>query len=101
MSSRCIQSQARDGTAMKEGITHASPPRRRAHVLKLMSLLGLASLCFLLGAAVIFFELPFSSFLRRAFIGGVAWFEGKKPAPPPARPVAPVRLGPLHPPEKT
>jgi hypothetical protein len=38
-------------------------------------LFGLASLCYLLGAAVMYFELPTSSFLRRAFGGGVAWYE--------------------------
>jgi hypothetical protein len=40
-----------------------------------ISLLGLASLCYLLGAAVIFFDLPSATFLRRAFEGGAAWYE--------------------------
>jgi hypothetical protein len=38
-------------------------------------LFGVASLCFVLGAAVMFFELPASSFLRSAFVGGAAWYE--------------------------
>jgi hypothetical protein len=31
-------------------------------------------LAFVLGAAVVYFELPGSSFLRRAFVGGTAWY---------------------------
>src|SRR5262245_60945387 len=42
-----------------------------------LSLLGVASLSFLLGAVVVFFDLPPSSFLRRAFIGGITWHEHK------------------------
>lgn len=43
-----------------------------------ITLFGVASLAYLLGAAVIFFELPSSSFLRGAFVGGAAWFEQKQ-----------------------
>jgi hypothetical protein len=38
---------------------------------------GLLSLAYLLGAAVMFFDLPTSSFLRRAFVGGAALYEVK------------------------
>lgn len=55
---------------------------RRNVLSSCLSLLGLISLSFLLGAAVIFFDLPSSSFLRRAFEGGVAWYEHKGSAPP-------------------
>jgi hypothetical protein len=62
------------------GGTATSPPRRNL-LLPCLSLFGLASLCYLLGAAVIFFDLPSSSFLRRGFGGGVAWYEHRQ-APP-------------------
>jgi len=45
-----------------------------------LSLLGLASLNYLLGAAVIFFDLPSAAFLRRAFVGGAAWYEHGSPS---------------------
>ncbi len=61
-----------------------------------LSLLGLASLCFLFGAAVIFFDLPPSSFLRRAFEGGVAWYEHRGSAPPPDQQSAPPTIGPIN-----
>ncbi len=48
---------------------------RRSFLASSLSLLGVASLSFLLGAAVVFFDLPFSSFLRRAFVGGMTWYE--------------------------
>jgi hypothetical protein len=51
------------------------PTPRRRPLLSCLALLGLASLCYLLGAAVIFFDLPSASFLRRAFVGGDAWYE--------------------------
>jgi arylsulfotransferase ASST len=50
---------------------------RRNFLASFLSLLGVASLSFLLGAAVIFFDVPPSSFLRRAFIGGITWHEHK------------------------
>jgi hypothetical protein len=46
-------------------------------LLRCLFLFGLASLAFVLGAAVLFFELPGSSFLRRAFVGGTAWYSHK------------------------
>lgn len=51
---------------------------RRKNLISLVSLLGMVSLSYLLGAAAIFFELPSASFLRRAFVGGVAWYERKE-----------------------
>ncbi len=46
---------------------------RRAWLRRLITLFGVASLAYLLGAAVIFFDLPSSPFLRAAFVGGAAW----------------------------
>jgi hypothetical protein len=60
-----------------------------------------ASLCYLLGAAVIFFDLPSSSFLRRAFVGGAAWYEQQQPAPPPREEAPPLTVGQVDKPDKT
>jgi hypothetical protein len=49
----------------------------RKSLVSFVTLLGLISLSYLLGAAAIFFELPSSSFLRRAFVGAVALYERK------------------------
>jgi hypothetical protein len=58
---------------------------RRNFLASCLALLGLVSLSYLLGAAVIFFDLPSSTFLRRAFAGGVTWYEQKDSAPPPEK----------------
>jgi hypothetical protein len=54
---------------------------RRNLLASYLSLFGVASLSFLLGAAVVFFDLPLSSFLRRAFTGGMTWYEHKEDPP--------------------
>src|SRR5262245_38083503 len=59
-----------------------SAPPRRSFLLRCLSLFGIVSLSYVLGAAVMFFELPTSSFLRRAFVGGVAWYETWRASPP-------------------
>jgi hypothetical protein len=50
-------------------------PWRRRFFFTFLPLLGLATLCFLLGAAVMFFQLPPSAFLTKSFIGARAWAE--------------------------
>src|SRR5581483_7336319 len=57
-----------------------APAPRRSWFFRCASFFGLLSLGYFLGAAVIFFDLPTSSFLRRAFVGGVAWYDVKKTA---------------------
>jgi hypothetical protein len=44
-------------------------------VLACLSILGVAALSYLFGAAVMFFQLPSYDFLYRAFTGGKAWHE--------------------------
>jgi hypothetical protein len=46
-----------------------------------VSILGVLSLAFLSGAAVMFFQLPPSSALSKAFIGFCAWNEQRQPSP--------------------
>jgi hypothetical protein len=67
----------------------ASTPRAGL-LLRWVSRVGMLSLAYLLGAAAMFFDLPSSSFLRRAFVGGVAWYEARPgPSRPETRPPLP------------
>ncbi|HTU88773.1 MAG TPA: arylsulfotransferase family protein [Gemmataceae bacterium] len=66
-----------------------------------LSLLGLASLCYVLGAAVIFFDLPSASFLRRAFLGGAAWYEREQDSSTALTRQPTVNLGAIDEPDKT
>jgi hypothetical protein len=61
----------------------------------------LASLSYLTGAAVIFFDLPSSSFLRRAFVGGVAWYEQNQSPEPSPEERPPITVGQIDKPDKT
>lgn len=73
---------------LKEGTTHkgntapmgqkATSGLRHPLVSAVISVFGLGSICYVLGAAVMFFDLPSSSFLHRAFVGGAAWYEQGK-----------------------
>ena len=74
---------------------------KRNFLASCLSLFGLASLSYLLGAAVIVFELPSSSFLRRAFVGGVSWYEQKGAAPPPQEQLPPLTVGKIDKAAKT
>lgn len=57
-------------------------PRRKAYLSALFSILGIATLSYLAGAAAIFFQLPTSGVLFRALIGASAWWESPLPASP-------------------
>ena len=61
---------------------------------------ALVSLGYILGAAVIFFDLPTATFLRRGFMGGVAWNEARRDGAPEAGPAAPA-VGRVDKPDKT
>jgi hypothetical protein len=64
-------------------------PIRTPHlgkVLACLSVLGVAGLGYVLGAAVMFFQLPSSEFLDQAFTGGKAWHERGKPVVTPFTP---------------
>src|SRR4051794_14091345 len=73
---------------------------RRSWFAACTSFFGLLFLGYLLGAAVIFFDLPTSSFLRRGFVGGAAWYQVKN-APPPARQALPGTVGKVDHPDRT
>ncbi len=85
---------------MREDANAPGPPRRRG-LLPVVSLLGLVSLSFLLGAAVMFFEWPPASFLRKAFVGGAAWYERKQEPTAAGDAPAPLTVGRIDKPDKT
>jgi hypothetical protein len=69
-------------------------PRHRKLLPFLVSAFGVISLSYLLGAAVIFFELPSSGFLRKAFVGAWAWKERQDlPSGPPSTELPPIMPG--------
>jgi arylsulfotransferase ASST len=72
-----------DGTRNSEGIAATptsvlKPPRRRKFLSLWLFLVGLMFLSYLLGAAVMFFELPTSDLLSKAFLGARAWNERRQ-----------------------
>ena len=70
-------------------LLHSRVPIRVPHVGKVfacLSVLGLAGLSYLFGAAVMFFQLPSSEFLYEAFTGSKAWQERGKPVVTPFLP---------------
>src|SRR5262249_39820484 len=79
------------------GLLYYRIPIRSPHlgkVLACLSILGVAGLCYVLGAAVMFFQLPSSDFLYQAFTGSKAWHERGKPVVNPfAPPAIDVREG--------
>lgn len=72
--------------------------RRLGGLLPLLFVLGLVSLSFLLGAAVMFFGLPPAKYLYKAFVGARAWNEGRqiiaRTVLPPANEARPSRVVP-------
>src|SRR5919204_6976309 len=68
--------------ARLRGLLNSRIPIRAPHlgkVLACLSILGLAGLSYLFGAAVMFFQLPSYDFLHHAFTGGKAWHERGQP----------------------
>ena len=96
--------KSRAGDAVAVVTAHSSspaPPRPWRHVLRrCFFLFGLASLCYILGAMVSFFDLPTSSFLHRAFVGGMAWYEVKRSSPR-SEEHGPLTKGHVDKPDKT
>src|SRR5205823_7451613 len=71
------------------GLLYARIPIRTPHlgkVLACLSILGVAGLSYVFGAAVMFFQLPSYDFLNQAFTGGKAWHERGKPVVTPFTP---------------
>src|SRR5437870_5602111 len=63
-------------------LLNAQVPIRVPHigkVLACLSILGVAGLGYVFGAAVMFFQLPSSDFLYQAFTGSKAWHDRGKP----------------------
>jgi hypothetical protein len=77
-------------------------PARRKSISLWVSILGMLLLCYLLGAAAMFFDLPSSGFLARAFVGGRSWKE-RRQANAGAGPteISPTATGQIDEPSKT
>jgi hypothetical protein len=73
----------------------------RRNLISFLSLLGWLSLSYLFGAAAIYFDFPPSSFLRRAFAGGMAWYEWRGTSPPPEERLPPPTVGQVDKASKT
>ncbi|HEV3005305.1 MAG TPA: arylsulfotransferase family protein, partial [Pirellulales bacterium] len=77
------------------------PPRRK-FLAPCLAIVGIASLSYLLGAAVVFFELPSSAILQKAFVGARAWREQTHDPRPDAKgQLTPFEPGKIDKPEKT
>jgi hypothetical protein len=75
-------------------------PSGRRLVSRCARVIALVSLGYILGAAVIFFDLPSATFLRRGFMGGVAWNEARRDEAAGGGPPAPA-VGRVDKPDKT
>jgi hypothetical protein len=89
------------GTKDEPAPAPAGPPSgRRPPLRRCASALALLSLGYILGAAVIFFDLPTANFLRQGFMGGVATFEALRAGSPVDGPPAPA-VGRIDRPDRT
>jgi hypothetical protein len=73
-----------------------SPPPRHSYFRTCQALFSLGSLAFLFGAAVVYFNLPLSTFLKRAFGGGVAWYEQSQAPSAPGVKAPPLKVGNIN-----
>jgi hypothetical protein len=79
-----------------------APPPRRKRISRILALLGLLFLIYVLGAGAMFFELPSSGFLSRAFLGARAWKErSEMPEVLPVEQTPPAAIGAIDKPDKT
>jgi len=76
-------------------------PGRRRKFSFLISVTGFTLIVFVLGAAVMFFDMPPSDFLAKAFIGCRAWFERSDLAAPTPEPELPTSPEGIDNPKKT
>ena len=85
------------------GTTPAVRPRRRRRALAAgLAFCGLLALAYVLGAAVMFFELPTSDFLGKAFLGSRSYLERDEVPWRPRVPASPLVVGdPIDKPGKT
>src|SRR5207249_4112636 len=100
-----ILAEAGDGTVINDTPKREKarkPPLGRNLLLRRLFILGMVSLSYLLGAVVMFFELPSSGFLNKAFIGAQAWYEQKQvTSPAPGNELLPVMITRIDKQDKT
>ena len=75
-------------------------PRRR-FLAPCLSIVGVAVLCYVLGAVVMFFQLPSSGVLGKALIGAREWYGGEPSSPPVSETAAPIARRPVDRPGET
>jgi hypothetical protein len=85
----------------KAGGSEKATRRRRGRWFALLSVLGLFGLSYVFGAAAMFFRLPSSGLLSKAFIGARAWTESRELAMQPDGEMRPVCVGRVDQPGKT
>ena len=100
MFSRREPTQAGRPAAAPPSAGRAEGGRWSRFVLGLARAAGLMSLAYIAGAAVIYFDLPSSTFLRRALGGAAAWYESRDAETLPEQAPAPV-VGPVDKPDRT
>ncbi|HXD86959.1 MAG TPA: arylsulfotransferase family protein [Urbifossiella sp.] len=83
-----------------ESVPAAPGPPSQRLLRRCISSFALLSLGYILGAAVIFFDLPGAAFLRRGLQGGAAWYETTRPDAPGDSPASPT-VGRIDKPDKT
>jgi hypothetical protein len=86
--------------ATDSGAGPPAPARRTGLFLGLARAAGLASLAYIAGAAVVYFDLPTSGFLRRALGGAAAWYQARDTEPT-ADQAPPPKVGPIDRPDRT
>jgi hypothetical protein len=106
MSSYDAHSGVGDGAPRKDPavatrVNTSFSPLHLSFFFRCLFFLGLASLLFLFGAAAMFFELPGTSFLRRAFLGGEAWYEQRQVTNGADESATPGTVGPIDRPDKS
>jgi hypothetical protein len=79
----------------------ATPPAHRKRYAPWLSVLGLLMIAYVLGAAVMFFQLPTCDFLAKAFLGARAWKERQEVEAQVASTRQHLSAGPIDRPGKT
>lgn len=102
---RRVRSQVVNDTTKKENATETAskvtPPPRKSLLARFLFAFGVISISYILGAGVIYFDLPSSTFLRKAFEGAAAWYEWKQTSQPIDEQLPAPTVGQIDKPDRT
>jgi hypothetical protein len=104
MFNRRERTEAAGGIAKSESVAEKTSKQampRRSLLSRLGFVFGLFSLSYILGASVIYFELPTSTFLRQAFSGAGAWYESRNSRDSSNAQLPTLSVGQIDKPDKT